>query len=761
MRHSTSVRTVTGILLALLAFSPLAGTVAGAAESQVKTVPYPAALASASVTLQDISEIGTRGLVVGNGELNAIVYSSGNELRLRLAKNDCWDLRVDTQSDPPMPQVDPAAGTSSGHGAVGSWKAPYPTALPCAEVILSSKEKSMVTSGTLDLAKAQATVRTTSDTTEVRVLAQGNVILIRSDRELSFASIREFLKTKDLDKWVNPAERGTRDGYVYLHQSVPGDEDVKPFDVYVVAGKKQDLWAVAVTTSRDCEKPLDEACRLVARTLPDADAVAKHEANWRGFWSASGVELGDAELQRWWYRMVYFFRVFSKADGNAAGLAACFSNLAGWHNSLKLNYNIQQSYLAAAPVNHPEMLEPFIDVLTRALPRGKWFAAASFKGAEGAFFFSDFYPFEPDPAKCVTPHKHQQTYMPWGYTWGMAGHSAVVVWDYYLYLPTPKRLERVYPLIREIGTFYCSILEKCPLENGKRKMGPSFFPELGRFNQFNVCYDIAFITAALRIAREAATLKKDEQFLARINAVIEQVPDFGTKPDPDQGNQPIIDHWAGAKLNEGADRHGTLVMGVFPAGVINWFSPEPLKETAKRTINYVEKSTSHANSNVTLNIARARMGLGADAIANAKMCFSASSSHSPERPNGLFNWKGHGVYMTEQVAVARLVSELLLQSTGGVIRVFPAWPANTDAKFARLLAEGGFEVSAELVGGRIGNVKIHAMAGGTAKVLSPWPGGFSVAEQDGGAAVPVEVAPGGIVTFATSSGKTYLLNAAR
>ena len=135
--------------------------------------------------------------------------------------------------------------------------------------------------------------------------------------------------------------------------------------------------------------------------------------------------------------------------------------------------------------------------------------------------------------------------------------------------------------------------------------------------------------------------------------------------------------------------------------MIHWFSPEDMKQLGRRTINYVERSTNHANSNVTINIARARLGLGDEAIANAKLCFSANSPHSPEQDNGLFSWKGHGYYMTEQVCINRLVTELLLQSVGGAIRIFPAWPASADARFHKLLAEGGFEVSAEHTGGKI------------------------------------------------------------
>ncbi len=723
-----------------------------------EAIPYPDALAAAAVSENTISNLSKQGLVLGNGELNAIIYSVGNDLHLRLAKNDCWDMRVDTANDPPLPTINAATGVVIGHGDSPSWKAhAYPTALPCAELILGANGETSVTLASLDLAKAAATINTAEGSTSVRVLAQSNVVLIGSRRPVSFAGVLDFLKAKDLDQWVSKADTGTQGGYLTLHQNIPGDADVSGMDIYVVAGKKDDLQAVAVVTSRDSSHPLDDAVRLVTGTLADAGAVDKHEAAWRAFWSKSGIWLGDGELQNWWYRMLYFNRVFARGGGNAIGLAACFDHLAGWHNSLKLNYNIQQTYLAAAPLNHPEMIEPFIDVLRRNLPRAEWFAKTSFTGAEGAFFHSDLFPFEPDPARCVTPCGHQQAYLPYGYSWGMAGHSAVVLWEYYQYAPSAEHLERVYPLIKGFGLFYCSLLEKCALANGKRRLGPSYFPEIGKYDEYNVCYDIHFVTAGLRIAREAAVLKKDDAFLKRIDAVINEIPSYKPVPDPAQEGQTVIERYEGASLERGADRHGTAVQGIFPAGVINWFSGDDLKELGKRTINFVERSTSHANSNVTINVARARLGLGDEAIANAKMCFSGTTGrYSKEQPNGLFYWAGHGHYIAEQVAVARFVTELLLQSVGDVVRIFPAWPTATDAHYTALRAQGGFEVSAEQVGGLIGNVNVYSTVGGTLRLVSPWPGGFSVTEADSHASVPVARAAG-ICSVVTSAGKRYLL----
>ena len=721
--------------------------------------PYPDALTSAAVTEDNISDISKCGLVLGNGELNAIVYSVGKDIRLRLCKNDCWDMRADTQDDPALPVIDPATGKVVGsHGTAASWKKPYPTALPCAEVVLEGEGGNEVASATLDLGRAVATVKCGGETVEARVLAQSNVLLISSERALSLVGILDFFKEQNINSWVSKSDLGIRNGCQYLHQNIPGDADASGMDIYVVAGKKGSTQAVAVVTSRESAQPLDDAVAKVDAALRDpSQAVVDHDAAWQEFWSTSGIKLGDVELQNWWYRMVYFFRVFSCSDGNAIGLAGCFGKLAGWHNSLKLNYNIQQTYLAAGPVGHPELLEPFIDVLNRNLPRAKWFGPVSFVGTEGAFFQSDLFPFEPDPAKCATKYKHQITYLPWGYSLGMNGHSIAVLWDYYKYSPTAKHLERIYPLIKELSLFYCSFLDKCALVDGKRRIGPSFFPELGSFNEYNVCYDISFITAGLKIALEAATLKGDKTFAERLSQTIDQLPTYGTTDDPDQGA--VIEQWSGAKLGEGGpDRHGTLVQGIFPAGVINWFSSEDLKELGKRTISRVEKSTTHANSNVTINIARARLGLGDEAVANAKICFSKNSQFSPEQPNGLFYWKDHGYYMTEQVAVARFVTELLLQSVGDVIRIFPAWPVSVDACFTGLLAQGGFSVSADQIGGAVSNVRIQSAVGGTAKLVSPWGNRrFTVTELGSNTHVPV-AATDSIMSFPTTAGKTYHLS---
>jgi len=747
------VRVFVGIGVLFLALAVQAGPAGG--------IPYPAALDAAAVTLPDVADISKKGLVVGNGELNAIVYSSGNDIRLRVSKNDCWDMRINTEENPPLPTVDVAKQTFTGEQgkATPGWeKYVHPTALPCTDIALAAPNgQTAWKSARLDLAKAVATVASDADTTTVRVLAQGNVILVESDRAVALNGVRELVKDRDgnsIAGWVDEAKIEKRGEFACLRQSIPGNADVGGMEIFVVVGRAGARQAIAVVTSRDSKQPLEDAVKLVKATLADGGAVAAHEKAWQTFWSRSGVALGDAALQNWWYRMVYFFRTFARPGGNVIGLQAAFDQLGGWHNSLTLNYNAQQVYLAAGPINHPELIEPFVDVLHRNLNRAKWFAKTAFPGSEGAYFAVNLWPFEPDPATCATRNRHQHAYMPWGYSWGTAGHSAAVLWDYHKFTPGKESLARIWPTLEQFALFYCSVLEKCPMADGKRRIGPTYFAEIGEFGVFNSSYDLVFIKFTLNVAKQAAQRMGNPGLAARCAANLATLPAYPVEMDPSQGG-PVIGQWLGGGLPKYMNI-GSEVMALFPTDEVTWMSDAAERDLLARTIGHSEKVTHHINSNVAMNIARARLGLGAEAIANAKKCFGPDSDISAEQPNGLFYWKIHGYYLSEQVCIARFVSELLLQSAGDVVRVFPAWPAEQDAAFVDLRAQGGLLVSAEQKAGKVGRVTIKATVAGTARILNPWSDQPVVAvHATTGKQVPGMSYAGRVLTFPAGAGQSY------
>ena len=102
---------------------------------------------------------------------------------------------------------------------------------------------------------------------------------------------------------------------------------------------------------------------------------------------------------------------------------------------------------------------------------------------------------------------------------------------------------------------------------------------------------------------------------------------------------------------------------------------------------------------------------------------------------------------TEQFAVSGAIPELLLQSVSDIIRIFPAWPTDKDAKFTNLRAQNGFLVSAEQSGGAVTMLNITSTVGRELKLLAPWPTVFVNGQE-------LTVAADGTVVVSTSAGQT-------
>ena len=92
------------------------------------------------------------------------------------------------------------------------------------------------------------------------------------------------------------------------------------------------------------------------------------------------------------------------------------------------------------------------------------------------------------------------------------------------------------------------------------------------------------------------------------------------------------------------------------------------------------------------------------------------------------------------------INEMLLQSYEGVLRLFPCWPPNHDARFANLRAWGAFLVSAELKNGDVRGVRVVSERGRPCRVGNPWPGRAVCLVRNGAAS---ETLYGETLEFAT------------
>ena len=117
--------------------------------------------------------------------------------------------------------------------------------------------------------------------------------------------------------------------------------------------------------------------------------------------------------------------------------------------------------------------------------------------------------------------------------------------------------------------------------------------------------------------------------------------------------------------------------------------------------------------------------------------------------------------MLENIGATVAINDLLLQSHGGILRLFPVWDALAlgPASFSTLRAYGAFLVSASVdKGGAVSPVALISEVGGDLVFASPWGGGATPVATDGaGAAVPVTSVSPGVFSIATRAGGTYTI----
>ena len=218
-------------------------------QLKAQVIPYTEALNNAAIVQSSISNLDTNGIIIGNGDINALIYSGKDELIMHPAKNDVWDARLVTANDKPLLKVNVEAHSWTGGSQPPSWNTPYPTQTPPALIRIQSSGK--VKEARMDLRSAMASILTSTGKTTIRALAQKNVYFIETDRKVI---LEGFPQT-----FLPPAEITQSDGMTIVKQHLPEDPDYPGMEVYTVLGSKGNSHAISVVTSRESSNALSDA----------------------------------------------------------------------------------------------------------------------------------------------------------------------------------------------------------------------------------------------------------------------------------------------------------------------------------------------------------------------------------------------------------------------------------------------------------------------------------------------------------------------
>lgn len=524
-------------------------------------------------------------------------------------------------------------------------------------------------------------------------------------------------------------------------------------DVVLVDGASL-TFVAAVTTDTDGSQPAEDRASVLAGNSGGdrfREELSTHTKAWAEFWASSSIQMEDSEMEALWYRGLYSFACHLRSGAQAPGLAANIpiSDRTAWQGKYTWNHNVQKWYFANLPVNHPEWHDPLAALLNEQIPTFQHLAGTIF-GLEGVYVDLSGRPRE-TPAQA-------ETHPVVGRALCHTGWFSDQLFQHYEFTGDLDWLRtKAYPYIREAARFYAAYMDKYQGED--QIIYPSMRLEdlwterkhLAWGTNFlgnkNVSTDLIYFRKAFEAAIEASeVLGLEVQECSRWSEHLKRVPDIAYGWRENQGWYAICEDWEQAwpDFNEYLDhvrhsRWGCQAFPVFPGEYIEGDEEEGLAPVIRDIMSEVDllnlrpRTTTlgafHGEATVLPYI---RMGM----MDNFEDIRTLMLGH--QYPSGQFSaWESkRGKYVrTPYLETWRLienqymqtlgVTEMLMQSQGGCIRLFPYWPETKEASFSDLRARGAFLVSASHAPETPLKATIHSLQGNTCRLRwqetgKPW-----------------------------------------
>ncbi|MBM3853748.1 MAG: hypothetical protein FJ399_11420 [Verrucomicrobia bacterium] len=179
-------------------------------------------------------------------------------------------------------------------------------------------------------------------------------------------------------------------------------------------------------------------------------------------------------------------------------------------------------------------------------------------------------------------------------------------------------------------------------------------------------------------------------------------------------------------------RHHSQLMAIHPLGLLHPENSADDRRIVDATLADLDRLGTSAWTGYSFSwmaAMRARVGRGDEALRFLSAYREHTTSRNGFHLNGVItgaqisNYRSRAFTLEGNFAAAQTVHEMLLQSWGGRIRLFPALSSTwREASFRDLRAEGGFVVSAEMRAGRVTRVSLRATVDQDLRLTDPFAG---------------------------------------
>ncbi len=483
----------------------------------------------------------------------------------------------------------------------------------------------------------------------------------------------------------------------------------------VTRGRTRTLYATVRWAFPD-NSAASRALSAIAAPVPAERYAQPHRDWWHGYYRRGFLSIPDARLQSFYWLQLY--KVASAARRDAPVMATCGPWLeptpwpATWWN-----LNAQLEYWLIHGSNHLEL-----DAPTRALSRYRQNLVDQVAA-----------PYRSDSAGI--PRTTDMTLMNGagtgtaGFPVGIPGQDPPTpevgdltwalhnVWLSYRHTMDESILrDVVYPLLTRTVNYYRHFLAPGP--DGRLHLPPTFSPEYG-VDAPDTNYDLALIRwAGQTLLDSARLLRIDDPLAPQWTDILARLADY-----PVDANGFMIG--AGVPFAK-SHRHYSHLLMVYPLYLVTWEQPgqrDLIDRSLRHWISFQGALQGYSYTGAASISAQALRGDDAAGYLNDLLRLFI-------QPNTMY--KESGPVIETPLSAAQSLHDMICQSWGGVVRVFPAIPGGwPDVTLHNFRTQGAFLVSAARAGGATRWVRVFSEAGAPLRLRTGITGPVTVKHRHG------------------------------
>lgn len=488
----------------------------------------------------------------------------------------------------------------------------------------------------------------------------------------------------------NPPPYFHREGEVYACiQPLAGDWTTVTAWRWISDGEDSILAATVVHTAAG-EDAFETALHKLSFSQPLFTLWTSHRRWWADYYAKSFLSLPDTALEGFYWIQLYKLASATRPDG------VIMDNQGPWLQSdtpwpaIWWNLNVQLAYSPVFAANHPELFTPVWRTLRDCTRQLSDNVPEPYRHDSAALGTNSDYRMA---SQVKAPGEHATGLVEAGnLTWAL--HSC---WLYYRMTMDETFLRKtLYPLLQRSVSY---VLHYTYEKDDVIHILPTASPEYGV-----VAPDTTYELALLRWGLETllfivARFDLDEPRAEGWRDTLERLA-----PYPVHASEGYM--IAAGVRYERSHRHYSHLLMAYPLYLVNREQPGA-KALIERTIAHWQsmKEALQGYSCTGSASLYAALGMGDEALSHLRGLWSGFLRYNTM-------YLESGPVIETPLAATQSIQDMLLQSWGGKIRVFPAVPtAWQDVVFENWRAEGGFLVSARRTGGETRFIRITSLAG--------------------------------------------------